>query len=126
MRVAELRKRLIDKVEQAATYGDEAAATLVLTNARAALIALAGRPEDEEVSLQDMTVGTYTAALILGMHREYVRMLVRTGQLKATKDNGEHQLLLSDVMEYLTIGSKLDHVKDLMAADLARMLSNIQ
>ena len=97
MLVAELRQKLIEKVERVATEEGEEAAAMVLTHARAILIALAGRPGNEEVSLQELRVGTQTAALIMGLHREYVRALVRSGRLSATKTNGEFQVALSDI-----------------------------
>ena len=100
MLVGELRQALIKKVEQVAAEKDEEVAAQVLTHARTILVALAGRPSDENVSLQELTVGTQTAALIMGVHRESVRSLVRQGRLSATKTNGEFQIPLSDVADY--------------------------
>ncbi len=99
MLVGELRRTLIERVEQVAAEGDEEVAAQVLTHARTILVALAGHPGDEEVSLQELTVGTQTAALIMGLHREYVRSLVRGGRLSATKTNGEFQIPLSAVAD---------------------------
>ena len=100
MLVAELRRTLIERVGQVAAEEDEEVAAQVLTHARTILVALARRPGDEEVSLQELTVGTQTAALIMGMHRESVRSLVRHGRLPATKTNGEFQIPLSAVADY--------------------------
>ena len=100
MLVSELRRTLIERVEQVAAEKDEEVAAQVLTHARTILVALAGHPGDEEVSLQELTVGTQTAALIMGMHRESVRSLVRQGRLAATKTNGEFQIPLSAVADY--------------------------
>ena len=100
MLVGELRQALIKKMEQVAAEKDEEVAAQVLTHARTILVALAGRPSDENVSLQELTVGTQTAALIMGVHRESVRSLVRQGRLSATKTNGEFQIPLSAVADY--------------------------
>ena len=100
MQVTELRRRLVDRVAKVATEPDEEATAIALTHVRAILVALAGRPDDDEVSLDGLTVGTQTAALIMGLHREYVRTLVRGGQLSATKTNGEFQIPLSDVADH--------------------------
>ncbi len=101
MLVGQLRRTLIERVEQVAAERDEEVAAQVLTHARTILVALAGRPGDEEVSLQELTVGTQTAALIMGLHREYVRSLVRGGRLSATKTNGEFQIPLSAVADLM-------------------------
>jgi len=101
MLVGELRRRLVGKVEEVAGGGDEEATAVVLAYSRAMLIALAGYPVDQDLSVRDLTVGTRTAALILGLHREYVRMLVRCGRLKANKVNGEFQFVLSDLVDYI-------------------------
>lgn len=107
MLVAELRRKLIAKVEQVATEESEEAAAIVLTHIRAILVALAGRPGNEEVSLQELKVGTQTAALIMGLHREYIRALVRSGRLPATKTNGEFQVALSDISNHMLAMSPL-------------------
>ena len=107
MLVAELRRKLIEKVEQVATEESEEAAAIVLTHARAILIALAGHPGNEEVSLQELRVGTQTAAVIMGLHREYIRALARAGQLSATKTNGEFQIALSDISNQMLAMSPL-------------------
>ena len=100
MLVHELRRTLLERVEHVAAKSDEEVAAQVLTHARTILVALAGHPGDEEVSLQELTVGTQTAALIMGMHRESVRSLVRQGRLPGTKTNGEFQIPLSAVADY--------------------------
>lgn len=107
MLVAELRRKLIEKVEQVATEESEEEAAIVLTHIRAILVALAGRPGNEGVSLQELRVGTQTAAVIMGLHREYVRTLVRSGRLSATKTNGEFQVALSDIANHMLAMSPL-------------------
>lgn len=104
MLTADLRQRILEKVQKAADGGDEETVSMVLTYARAALIALARYPGDAEVSLAGLAVGTRTAALILGMHPEYVRSLIRHGQIQAAKENGEFQIRLTDVVEASAIG----------------------
>jgi hypothetical protein len=104
MLTTDLRQRLLEKVQEAAAGGDEETVSMVLTYARAALIALARYPGYAEVSLPGLVVGTRTAALILGMHPEYVRSLIRHGQIQAAKENGEFQIRLTDVVEASAIG----------------------
>ena len=105
MLVDELRQRLVGKVSQVSAEGDETTTATVLAYIRAALTALAGRPGDQEVVLQDLTVGTRTAARILGLHPEYVRFLIRTGRLQATKENGEYRIALASAAELAAAGA---------------------
>lgn len=105
MLVTELRQKMLEKVAQVSGQGDEATTATVLAYARAALIALAGHPGDQEVTLQDLTVGTRTAALILTLHPEYVRLLIRTGRLQANKENGEYQIGLAHIAELAAAGT---------------------
>ena len=100
MLVNEIRKSLVESVGRVAAGGDEVAVAMALSHTRAILVALANYPDDEQVSLEDLTVRTDTAATILGLHREYVRNLVRAGQLPAKKLNGEFEILLSEVAGY--------------------------
>ena len=104
MLVAELRQRMLERVELAAEAGDEGTAAVVLTHTRAALIALAQYPADSEIALRDLKVGTGTAALILGLHPEYVRHLIRRGRLESTKENGEHRILLAEIADFAATG----------------------
>ena len=102
MRVAELRRRLISRIERVVAEGDEEETALVLAYARAILVALAGNAPDDEVSLRETVVGTDTAALILGLHREYVRELARRGELPATKTNGELNIPLAGIVDRMS------------------------
>lgn len=102
MQVAELRKRLITRIERVAADGDEEETAQVMAFARAILVALAENRVDDEVSLQDLRVGTRTAALIMGYHREYLRALARGGELSATKSNGELQIPLAQIAEHVS------------------------
>jgi len=100
MRVFELRRRLLQRVGEAASTGDEDTAAVALGYARAALVALAQQPGDRDVELHDLTVGTRTAALILGLHPEYVRYLIRRGRLQAKKENGEFRIAISEIGDF--------------------------
>ena len=106
MLVADLRQRVLEKVEQAATGGDEEGAAVALAHARAVLVALVRHREDDNLTLQDLTVGTGTAALILGMHPEYVRNLIRQDELPATKENAEFRIALSAVSDFMATKRK--------------------
>ncbi len=122
MRVSELRRRLLHRVDEAANTGDEETAAVVLAHARAALVALAQQPGNSEVELHDLTVGTRTAALILGLHPEYVRYLIRGGRIPAKKENGEFRIALSDIGDFTTGGmqsfsqeaQRLTHLTDML------------
>lgn len=106
MLVTELRGKLLTKMEEAAASGDEVGAALVCAYARAMLVALVSHAEDAEVEPQNLEVGTGTAAVILGLHPEYVRSLVRRGGLPATKQNGEHRIPLSAVAAFTAAGAR--------------------
>ena len=122
MQVAKLRQRLIGKMAESAVVGDEVTAAVMLGHARAALVALAHHPDDQEVALGDLTVSTKTAALILGLHPEYVRFLMRRGRLEATKENGEYRIALHHIADFTVVGmqsfsreaASLSHSGDLL------------
>ncbi len=102
MQVEELRNRLVARIQAVAAEGDEEETAQVMAFARAILVALAESRPDEEVSLQQLRVGTRTAALIMGYHREYLRALVRRDELSATKSNGELQIPLSEIANHIS------------------------
>ena len=104
MLVTELRQRLMEKVAQVSSEGDEATTATVLAHARAALIALARYPGDGDIALHELTVGTRTAALILGLHPEYVRFLIRRGRLQGKKEDGEYRIPLHDIADFAATG----------------------
>ena len=122
MQVSEVRRRLLEKIDETASAGDEDEVAAVLSLARAALVALAEHPRDTEVTLQELTVGTKTAAVILGLHPEYVRHLVRRGRLQATKEHGELRIPLSHIGDFTMTGMRFlsreaelaAHVGDIM------------
>ena len=122
MEVAELRRRLAEKIHQVATGGDEESIATMLEYGRAVLIVLSQHPDDTEVRPHDLIVGTKTAALILGLHPEHVRFLVRQGRLQATKENGEIRITLSDVMNFMNRATKFG----LMNFDPSALLENMQ
>jgi hypothetical protein len=109
MLVAELRQRLAERVGHAAASGDREDIAIVLEYVWAMLIALAEKPEDEEFMLQDAAVDTRTAALILRLHPEHVRHLIRQEKLPAVKENGEFRIALSDVADFTVSGKSLQN-----------------
>ena len=104
MQVDELRQILIAKIHESAAKGDEQDVATVMSHARAALIALSHHSADGIVALQDLTVNTSTAALILGRHPEYVRYLIRQGHLPATKENGGFRIGLPIIADFMARG----------------------
>ena len=98
MRAVDLRKRVLERAAEASESGDEENIANVLAFARALLVAIASDPVDGEVDPEGLTVKTGTAARILGRHPEYVRDLVRRGEITAEKKNGEFSIPLSEVI----------------------------
>ncbi len=121
MQVAELRRRLAEKIQQVATGGDEETIATMLEYGRAVLITLSQHPDDTEIRPHDLIVGTKTAALILGLHPEHVRFLVRQGRLQETKENGGIRITLSDLMNYMNRATKFG----LMNFDPTKLLGNM-
>ena len=97
MLVAELRQRLVERVAQISAEGEETSAAIVLAYTRAALVALAQHAGDRDIDLQLLTINTKTAALIVGLHPEYIRLLIRRGRLEAKKENGEYRIALANI-----------------------------
>jgi len=102
MKVADVRRRLGQRLQEAAAEKDPDALALALDYGRAILLALASLPDDEEVELPELTVSTATAARILSLHVEYVRDLIRRDILPATKHNKEYEVKLDDVMDFMS------------------------
>jgi len=102
MRVLDVRRRLGDKLQEAALERDADALALALDYGRAILLALAPLADDEEVELPEVTVSTATAARILSLHVEYVRELIRRDVLRGTKHNNEYEIMLTDVMDFMS------------------------
>ena len=106
MQIAELRQRITEKIGLVAAEGDKESVDAVLAYARAVLVAVARHPGDKDVALIDFVVDTRTAALILGLHPEYVRSLVRGDHLEATKEGGEFRIALSHILRFMDMGMK--------------------
>ena len=102
MRVLDVRRKLGLKLQEAALEKDPDALTLALDYGRALLLALAPLADDEEVELPQLSVSTATAALILSLHVEYVRELIRRGILRGAKHNNEYEIKLADVMDFMS------------------------
>ena len=109
MQAGELRESVLRKVAEVANSGDEETIATALGFAKALLLALASYASDQEAEVDKLTVGTGTAARILGLHPEYVRHLIRHGDLQATKENGEFRMELSLVVDFMERGVKLPH-----------------
>ena len=101
MLVGELRQRLNEKVGQVAVGGDQEEISTVMQYVRAVLIALAPQPDGAEFDLQNAAVDTKTAALILGVHPEHLRYIIRREQLPAVKENGEYRIALPDIVDFM-------------------------
>ena len=102
MKVIDVRRRLGQRLQEAATEKDPSALALALDYGRAILLALAPLAEDEDVELSEVTVSTATAACILSFHVEYVRELIRRDVLPGTKHNNEYEIRLTDLVEFMS------------------------
>ena len=102
MKVADVRRRLGQRLQEAAMEKDPDSLALALDYGRAVLLALAPLPDDEEVELPELTVSTATAARILSLHVEYVRELIRRSLLPGAKHNNEYEVKLGDVMDFMS------------------------
>jgi excisionase family DNA binding protein len=102
MNVVDIRRRLGQRLQDAAMEKDLDALALALDYGRAILLALAPLSDDEDVELSELTVSTATAARILSLHVEYVRELIRRNVLPGAKHNNEYEVKLSDVMDFMS------------------------
>jgi excisionase family DNA binding protein len=102
MKVVDIRRRLGQRLGEAAMEKDPDSLALALDYCRAILLALSPLPDDQDVELSELTVSTATAARILSLHVEYVRELIRRGVLPGTKHNNEYEVKLSDVMDFMS------------------------
>jgi hypothetical protein len=101
MRVLDVRRRLAEKLQEAAMEKDPDSLALALDYSRAVLLAVAPLPDDQEVEPPELTVSTATAARILSLHVEYVRELIRRNVLPGAKHNNEYEIRLIDVMDFM-------------------------
>ena len=108
MHVDELRRRLLDRVQDVAATGDEGATARITSYARALLVSIARHPAEADVNVEDLAIGTRTAALILAMHPEYIRYLIRSKHLGATKTDGEFSIPLAEVVRFMDTKAALD------------------
>ena len=102
MRVVDIRRKLGQRLQEAAMEEDADTLALALDYGRAILLALAPLPEDEEAELSEITVSTATAARILSLNVEYVRELIRRDVLAATKHNNEYEIKLADLVDFMS------------------------
>jgi hypothetical protein len=101
MKVVDIRRRLGQKLGEAAMEKDPDPLALALDYSRAILLALSPLPDDEDIELSEVTVTTATAARILSLNVEYVRDLIRRDVLAGTKHNNEYEIKLTDVMDFM-------------------------
>jgi hypothetical protein len=101
VKVTAVQQRLLEWLQGLLAEKDVEVVATALDCTRAILIALAPLPHDAEVDLAELTVNTNTAARILSLHAEYVRSIIRQGLLDARKQNGEYQVRLSDLVDFM-------------------------
>jgi excisionase family DNA binding protein len=104
MKVATVRRRLADRLQEALESGDVEALCRVTGYVRAVGVALVPYSGDDEVDLTHLTVNSEQAAQILGYHREHVRRLVRQEALAAEKQGNEYRIPLAPVIAALEGG----------------------
>ncbi|MGH2428698.1 MAG: hypothetical protein ACRDGV_07415 [Candidatus Limnocylindria bacterium] len=101
MRVSLLRERLSAALDAAMRNREAEAIALTADRTKAMAVALAGLPDDAEVEVESLDVGTRLAGVILGFHPEHVRRLIRTGRLRSRRMGGDYRLLLTDLWPLL-------------------------
>lgn len=77
------------------------AIALTADRTKAMAVALAGLPDDAEVSLATLELTTRQAAVVLGFHPEHVRRLLRSNTLRARRVGGDYRILLDDLWPLL-------------------------
>jgi excisionase family DNA binding protein len=77
------------------------AIALTADRTKAMAVALAGLPDDAEVSLATLELTTRQAAVVLGFHPEHVRRLLRSSTLRARRVGGDYRILLDDLWPLL-------------------------
>ncbi len=97
MRAGTLRRQLVAALEAAIRTRGPDAIALTADRVKATAAAIAGQPDDADVVLATLELGTRDAASVLGFHPEHVRRLVRGGRLPARRVGGDYRLLLDDL-----------------------------
>jgi excisionase family DNA binding protein len=101
MKVAVLRERLGVALATAMRTREADAIALTADRTKAMAVALAGMPEDAEVEVERLELSTRRAATVLGFHPEHVRLLIRTGRLRARRVGGDYRVRLDDIWPLL-------------------------
>lgn len=101
MKAGAVRDRIAAALHAAMRRPEPEAVGLTADRTKAMAVALAGLPDDEEVDVETLDVGTRLAGVILGYHPEHVRRLIRAGRLRARRVGGDYRVLLNDLWPLL-------------------------
>ena len=86
MKVGHLRERLERALAAAMRNRAADAVALTADRTKAMAVALAGLADDADVEIEALELSTRDAATVLGFHPEHVRRLIRTGRLRARRE----------------------------------------
>lgn len=103
MKAGLLRERMAGALASGMRRPEPEAVALTADRTKAMAVALAGLPDDAEVDVDALEVGTRAAAIILGFHPEHVRRLIRTGRLRARRIGGDYRVLLDDLWPLIEV-----------------------
>ena len=98
-----LRDRLAAAMASAMRRPEPDAVALTIDRTKAMAVALAGMPDDAEVQINELALGTRQAAVVLGFHPEHVRRLIRSGKLRAYRERGDYRVMLDDLWPLIEV-----------------------
>ncbi len=103
MNVGSLREHLAAALLSGMRRPEPEKVALTADRTKAMGVALAGLPDDAEIDVEALEVGTVRAAVILGFHPEHVRRLIRGGSLRARLVGGDYRIVLNDLWPLIEV-----------------------
>lgn len=98
-----LRERLAAALGSAMRRPEPEAVALTADRTKAMAVALAGMPDDAQVSIVELELPTRQAAIVLGFHPEHVRRLIRSGRLRARRVGGDYRVRLDELWPLIEV-----------------------
>lgn len=103
MKAGVLRERMAAALASGMQRAEPEAIAITADRTKAMAVALAGVPDDAEVEIEALEIGTRAAGVILGFHPEHVRRLIRTGRLRARRIGGDYRVMLDDLWPLIEV-----------------------
>jgi len=98
-----LRDHLAAALARAMRRPDADAVAITADRTKAMAVAMAGLPDEAQVDLRRLELGTRQAATVLGFHPEHVRRLIRSGRLRATRVGGDYRIRVDDLWPLIEV-----------------------